>query len=915
MAKKIIPYSIILKRSSCLNSVIESDNCADALYDRIKPLLDKDTLSCTESKMLDSYFNAISNKSEAGLSYNNALAIIESKRSDGRIKSFCTKILPYIENLNYIQETLDKYDISEEDKDTIMEYTSMYNIADRILKNHASLSKRFNIEKEVAKFPYIGLESVCTKCASFLDTYSFESYKKLNLTLEEVNYLMEKNGFTFDKYDMVKYVTEYFLLADDSLNSNQLAKYKLALQENYFLTESDIDSVKYLFEYSKVPNKCLNESVRNFYREPEKTIENFQITQTQDLVWYTALDLENNIGRYITFLWNVWSSGLFPDSKIEEVLGNICDAIYGKIDDIGKLNINDQDYISKESIKNIKSNIIFALENIKTDDMIKLEKLSVFKSIIQESILDRLDELCNIIYSKNNLEAIDFVCRESTPTINLKDYKIFKFNGLIKASINLDKYLKNKAANMMNKFHDKRKAVISKVNNILFDESNMNIYSYIGEDHKVDICVAQYFYNEDFLSDIHDEFDYICKDFNTKLKLNGDNSCKAYYIVNPGILEVHVKDATMLELTEQEIEECRKAESYELNVYIESLAIIDSIMETFNNMDLKEPISETLIRMDNLEEIDVDHFNSLVETLKYLEVSREDIELFTERYSSALFNKNGNTIGYLNESKKIQRVCENWESCDDLSLDIELEAYQIFNAILEDATNVNKKNDNKNANDKAKNNKSNGKFDLKKMKNDPNYTKQTKLSPEEEKDIKKNPFKGINLNSIRLLLKGLESKVGNLSNKYKEACKNLDAASRRLVKAMKDALISDSRESIIKGSVIPSFSKCIHIGLILLGIFKFVNPCVAIIVAVGGFAISKRLTMKERALMLDEIEVELEVVEEEINLARSNNQLKKLRALLQTKKSLQRQYQRIRYNIKVGKNILPNSEIGLKKTD
>lgn len=915
MAKKIIPYSIILKRSSCLNSVIESDNCADALYDRIKPLLDKETLSCTESKMLDSYFNAISNKSEAGLSYGNALAIIESKRSDGRVKSFCTKILPYVESLDYIQETLNKYNLTEEDKDTIMEYASMYSISDRILKNHASLSKRFNIEKEVSKFPYVGLESVCEKCASLLDTYSFESYKKLNLTLEEVNYLMEKNGYTFDKYDMVKYVTEYFLLTDDSLNSNQLAKYKLALQENYFLTESDIDSVKYLFESPKVPNRCLNESVRNFYREPEKTLETFQITQTQDLVWYTSLDLENNIGRYITFLWNVWSSGLFPDSKIEDVLCNICSRIYGKIDDIGKLDVNDQDYMSKESIKNIKSNIILTLENIKTDDPMRLDKLAVFKSIIEESILSKLDELCNIIYSKTNLEAIDFVCRESVPTINLKDYKIFKFNGLIKASINLDKYLKNKAASMMSKFNDKRKAVISKVNNILFNENNMNIYSYIGEDHKVDICVAQYFYNEDYLADIHDEFDYICKDFNTKLKLSGDNSCKAYYLVNPGILEVHVKDCTTLELTEQEIQEARKAESHELDIYIESLALTDAIMEAFNDMDLREPISETLIRMDNLDEIDVDHFNALVETLKYMEVTKEDVELFTERYSSALFNKNGNTIGYLNESRIIQNTCESWEPCEDISLDVALEAYQIFDAILEDATNVNKKNGKGSADMNAKNNKSNGKLDLKKMKNDPNYTKEKKLSPEEEKDLKKNPFKGINLNSIRLLLKGLESKAGDLSQKYKEACKNLDAATRRLVKAMKDALISDRREAIIKGSVIPSFSKCIHIGLFLLGIFKFVNPCVAIIVAVGGFAISKRLTMKERALMLDEIEVELEVVEEEINLARSNNQMKKLRALLQTKKSLQRQYQRIRYNIKVGKNILPNSEIGVKKTE
>ena len=56
---------------------------------------------------------------------------------------------------------------------------------------------------------------------------------------------------------------------------------------------------------------------------------------------------------------------------------------------------------------------------------------------------------------------------------------------------------------------------------------------------------------------------------------------------------------------------------------------------------------------------------------------------------------------------------------------------------------------------------------------------------------------------------------------------------------------------------------------------------------------------------MDDIEVELDVIDKEISNAESKNQMKKMRALMKTKKDLQRQYQRIKYNIRVGQDLLP----------
>jgi hypothetical protein len=239
-------------------------------------------------------------------------------------------------------------------------------------------------------------------------------------------------------------------------------------------------------------------------------------------------------------------------------------------------------------------------------------------------------------------------------------------------------------------------------------------------------------------------------------------------------------------------------------------------------------------------------------------------------------------------------------------------------AVLEDAPNIEKP--------EVKKPKIDIKNKISSIKNKHN-TQNSENNSKEEKDVKdsnsndndeefrNNPFKGININSIKLYLEGLKGKMKNMNQKQKEISKNLDNSFRRFVKAMKDTLVSDRREAIIKGSVIPSFSKCVKLSLGLAGIGFLTNPLVPIIIAIGGFAVSKRLTQKERLLLLDEIETELEVIDKEISIAESKNQIKKYRTLLKYKKDLQRQYQRIRYNVRIGKDIMAGSTAGIKDSN
>ena len=127
------------------------------------------------------------------------------------------------------------------------------------------------------------------------------------------------------------------------------------------------------------------------------------------------------------------------------------------------------------------------------------------------------------------------------------------------------------------------------------------------------------------------------------------------------------------------------------------------------------------------------------------------------------------------------------------------------------------------------------------------------------------------------------------------------------VQNLQRAMVSDRREAIIKGSVIPSFSKSIKIALGLAGLGVATGgPAVPIITALGAFACSKNLTKKERALLLDDIVIEIEVLDKEIQVAENNNNYKKMRELMKTKRELERQYARIQYNVRVGKDIIPS---------
>lgn len=899
----------VLKRYDVLLTQLDNAKSTDG---SIKPIIKSNVKSLIESLYDSECANQLY---ECPIRLIESFNDLDTKMSSYILTEYTNNILPYIKDLTNMWESVQQYNITKEQANSIMKAANQFICADRLLENHKTISKRFKIEQEVLKTRSKGLKYVTENCCTMIDTYNIPAYQKLNLCIEEMSYLFDKNNIDYNRNDFINYVLEYFLLYD--YDTNSIKGYKKVLSEGYYINENDANFVSYLFENNITLNK-IQDYINAFYINQQKDMDLF-INTVNNCVHSDSIDLSYNFNKVLYFINDIYRSEILDNDLIIEYL----DALKVDIDNI----LNDLSMnvvISREFIECLIDHTIDAYDNTISDFIIK----SFYKDLL--IILSKYQEL---LYTESNLINISFVNNPSIDPVPLSESKIFKHHNIIRAIANLDKYLGEKCKAATEKMKNKVSATKSKVDNILFPEKekkeskvgnflkdiaagaidstralltkeSTEYYSYIGEDNKFDITIYRLPIEDAIDYDIHQELSDLCEEFNIQLERQNIDSARCYYIINPSIAEIHLKESTPLLLSDEEVKLVAESNNdEEIDYYLEQLATIDSYCDLIAECDIRS-VEDKLFEYFTNEDafMDEEKFSVTLEALSLLGVSESTVSLFGDKYLNHKYlslDESADISGY---EKSIKTLESSYTPLTEVNLTTQIKAYLALDALLEVADDKKYRIygstksyiEKQNQEDKKKINKANKDFE------------------EDKEEIKKNPFKGINLNTMKLYLQGLKAKFSSMTQKEKEVSKNLDMNFRRLVKGMKDALISDRREAIIKGSVVPSFSKCLKIAIGLAGVAKFGNPAVAAIVAIGGFAMSKHLTKKERILLLDEIETELDVVEKEIQMAESNNNMKKYRALLQYRKDLQRQYQRIRYNVRVGKDLLPNSTIGIK---
>lgn len=154
-------------------------------------------------------------------------------------------------------------------------------------------------------------------------------------------------------------------------------------------------------------------------------------------------------------------------------------------------------------------------------------------------------------------------------------------------------------------------------------------------------------------------------------------------------------------------------------------------------------------------------------------------------------------------------------------------------------------------------------------------------------------------NSLKMASLKLKDAMKKVSGKEKNISKSVDLVMNNLSKSVERSLTSDNREAIIKGSILPSASKIIKLGLANAGLLILHQPVVAVIVTLGYLASSAKFKAKERQMLIDEIEIELKMCEKYIDIAEQKNDMKALKQLLTDKRELERQLQRVKYKMRV----------------
>ena len=722
---------------------------------------------------------------------------------------------------------------------------------DRILANTEKIIKESKIDDIFKRARGLDTNMLMYKVCESVSEFDVVSRGKVVIAIETFCYLAQKNGLEYNENSIIESAAEYFLIKEENMN---LEKLDSTLRKN---TVADYDP-----NFNKSEFEC----IELFKVSPIKNGD-LLVSVVNQLMTVPLSKFEVAM-RDLFWLIRTIIYASKDELLIQDIIQKIIPSLYYRLQEFHSDKPEYKEYI-KILMSFTKTVDNWFMYNF--NDNISRRAFTYQQAV--EKLYLKLVELDDMIYDTYNNYTIaqrgDFdsyveagvISRDDIENAKLKlsllKKKVFKKENLCTVIKNVDRAIAGK----FKKIHDNTKANFKKLRNKIFALESAE--DFITHEGQFDYTVSSFVLQDGVInSEIQRLASEICKGINNT-ELAGSN-LHCYYLTTETILEFHVASDCLFDTTNMSINESFVDD----DIYYAS--VITNIAESFDfEIPTIEQIAEFACNNTSSE-----YHTALIELYELAGIDSlvvENLNILTETYRDF--------------DKEVDNKYKNYKPNTE-SLEIRIEALRLLSEmVLSEATPVKK----------------------------PIPT----TVPIKKPVVNSKPGKseGFNFNNLKLSLMGLKKKAKDLSSKEQALSRNADLSFNMFMRNLNKALISDRREAIIKGSVIPSFSKCIKIGILLAGLgWVTSNPAIPCIIALGGLAVSKRLTSKERTLLLDDIAVELQVIDKEIQMAESKDQTKKLRELLRTKKELQRQYQRIRYNSRIGKDLLP-STTGLNSND
>lgn len=668
----------------------------------------------------------------------------------------------------------------------IQDAAKKYRAADRIIRNHDTLSTRYNFDKIVNdnRNLFTNDQSDCIyEVCKLIDTFNLSFNNRYNMCLENVLYLLHKNGIYYDINNIAESVTDYMMMSYsmDESNINTISK---ILDTNVFFKDSE-----YSQNIRRLSQSNLKESYLDYINESYFDKINNE-KNDEALMSIIESDLDRMYSDGLNYYHQWINEGKEESKEKAKFISDKFNKIKSLVKGSSREGIIDADKTLKDDSKVSK-----LISDFKKQDK---KDIGSFKSLIVK------------IYSKDPEDAIN-----NTPSIlniiriglALGVASFAPFIGIIMIiadqviSLNINRSQTDK---LLKYFYNEKEKIENKLYDNPKDKENLKAYL-----SKLDDAINKLEnHKDDLKSDVENENDEDKDVINDMAYIM--TMCESADIIN----------------------------NFDSNIITN---VIKNHYETIPG-EFIDSVTELSLLVDSV-------------------ISRKDIlealEFAYDKMSKSTINDivtETNIRSCLSENINKARYCENYY--EDFEVPI-IELADILTSLQNSITQENCLHEGMS-------------------------------------------FK----NTFKLAAINIKDKITNLSDKEKSACKTLNAMANNIKNKIESSITNSNREAVIKGSIMPSFSTLIKMIIASAGALAL-NVNIGIIVAgwIGALACRSIMTNKERLIVLDDIESEIEVVEKKMAIAEREEDFDKYKELLKLSKKLKREAQRIRYKASVtGRN-------------
>lgn len=656
----------------------------------------------------------------------------------------------------------------------LQEKCAVFIECDRIVKNYATVSKRFNLDKIISNIRYdIDNYQACFEIASCIDTYNQSFKNRYNSALEIAAYVFDKHFMNYPKDKIVEAVTDYFLFTG-SLKEEQVNDVKDVMRISVLFEQEDFSSLSWV----------------DLEMPPEPIDNNVTVDIENYGTGYEFLS-ENDLNKAV-------------EAKKKEIKKDVKKT--GKIIKKAAKEGNPEEHRDEE-----------------VKEMVAEFRASCLKNKDSKTNLPSLKSLITKLFAKNPYQIV----YELPNLLSLIRIAFIITSGaihpvLMVCTFIVDQLLKvhfsrKQLEKIVNAYKNEINSVKSKIEKTKDTQTKENFEKYLEELNK-DLTKIKDYERELYTEEENDEREYADYDF-------GDDDDFDFDFDDD---EFNFEEVAAIQIISSQIDALSEAlidDTVDGIVYNNIFKLDNDSIDAITDFSITVPV---ILEKDKLKNCLCSYRNELRESIT-------DVKDYVR-------------INCLNDNILKLETANNSYITTSTTKDA-MHYLQCLNEIA-------------------------------KIKSD-SYIMEMDFT-----------------NSIKLAVKQLKANAVKLKDKDKQISSSIDVAANNTAKSIENALMNGNREAVIKGSMIPSASKCIK-AAIMAGVAWAVNPAVAVIGAIGAFACSKKLQKKERQLVLDDIEIELKMCERYLRQAEDEGDMKKVRQIEIIQRNLERQKQRIQYKMVV----------------